>query len=214
MTKVNLETIKPIAENVYKLKSEMTYSLLTGKYRDYKRASKSLAQIATQDFELVKNTPGMRIQISNPITTNAFFKTALVYLKVAKVTLLNKLRIKTSEEKLFAEKLKEEAIRDSFRKSVREQIKSNIRYDIDKKIQPQIDTMAEEKTDYLMRLIPKDIMRALEDDVIAHNGEISDSTRNAAYKEINGLLLDSQKTGLNTKFFNKSFLKSLNIPTK
>lgn len=86
--------IKRVQELTY-LRAEATIAAVTGNYKKFKESSKAFAKTAIEDFEAVKNLPPQK-----PINFPLFSKTGLNMLKV---WLLNKLRIKTPEEKQFAQ---------------------------------------------------------------------------------------------------------------
>lgn len=91
----------PKVAKLWQLTFDTQYNFINGNYRDYVKAHKELAKNAVENFELMNyvNTP---IKINNPISI--FSKTGI---KMMKVLILDKFRIKTPEEKQYAEYCKE-----------------------------------------------------------------------------------------------------------
>lgn len=90
MPKVDLNPM--ITQSVTKLKNDITYSALLGKYKDYVAAKKAYANFGVDNFELCKNTPGANV------TVPFFSKFGM---NMFKVWFLDKFRIKTKNEKQF-----------------------------------------------------------------------------------------------------------------
>lgn len=89
--------------NLWQLRFNMQYSFLNGSYNEYKNAKKAYATAAVKNFKLLKyvNTP-IKVNGSIPIFSK-------VGRNIIKNTLLDKLRIKTADEKNLAKILKAEA---------------------------------------------------------------------------------------------------------
>lgn len=81
-----------ITQNVIKMKNDIAYSALMGKYKDYKNARIAYAKFAVDNFEQCKNSPSPSVKA--PIFSKFGFN-------MLKVWLLDKFRIKTKDEKLF-----------------------------------------------------------------------------------------------------------------
>lgn len=86
--------IKRVNQLAY-FRAESTIAAVTGNYKKFKESAKSFAKTAIEDFEAVKSLPPQK-PISVPLFSKAGFN-------MAKVWFLNKFRIKTPEEKKFAQ---------------------------------------------------------------------------------------------------------------
>lgn len=99
--------ITPVQQRINRLqqlKADTIWSTVTGDYKGFKKAAKEFAKEAVQDFEAAK---AVQVPLYNKVSI--FSKTGL---KMFKIWLLNKLRIKTPEEKLLKKLMKEDALKE------------------------------------------------------------------------------------------------------
>lgn len=198
MPKVNFDFTSPTVKHVSELKNKALLSFNDGNYKEYKQSLIELAKIGVDNFELVKNTPSLKIQRPVNIFSKDFFN-------LMKVFLLNKFRIKTPEEKRYAQIAKEYQAKEEYKQKVRERIYSDLRYEIDKKINPEIDRIVNKKTDKIMGYISSGLLEQLGDNYI--NTKSSEQLINGAVKDIPKSLRDSEKNDLYQNIYNTKFLK-------
>lgn len=82
-----------IAQRIYKLKLDTTTSILMGNYKSAIKASKELAEIGVDNFELTTKVPAP-VKGSLPLFSKFGWNTL-------KFMIINSLRIKTPAEKKF-----------------------------------------------------------------------------------------------------------------
>jgi len=95
---MNIEKVdmsNPIAQKIHELKLENGLSIFAGKYSDAIKAQRELAKIGIDNFELVAKVKAP-IKISVPLLSIYGFRIMLALI-------IDKLRIKTPEEKKFRE---------------------------------------------------------------------------------------------------------------
>lgn len=107
MIKVTPDMTSTVAKRLTKLKSDITLSVLSGNYKDFKTAMKEHAKLAVDNFELSK-------AIKQPSISVPLFSKA--GLRMAKVWVLNLFRIKTPEEKLLKKMCKQEQLKQQAQK--------------------------------------------------------------------------------------------------
>ena len=88
-----------------RLRNDVTVSMLSGRYKEYKKAAKAYATEAIKDFELVKQLPKNKINI--PIFSK-------IGLKTLKIWFLDMFRIKSKEEKILKNLAEDEMIRQKY----------------------------------------------------------------------------------------------------
>lgn len=109
MLKISPDITSPVAKRLTQLKSEMVISSVTGNYKAFKSAIKEHAKLAVDNFELSKN-------LASPSVKAPLF--SKIGLKMAKVWVLNLLRIKTPEEKLLKKMAKQERLKQEAQKYI------------------------------------------------------------------------------------------------
>lgn len=101
MAKVIFDPVtKPIARRLAQLKTDIVISSVLGDYRGFKTAIKEHAKLAVENFEISKSIPIPSMKA--PLFSRAGFN-------MAKVSFLNKFRIKTPAEKQLKQLAKREA---------------------------------------------------------------------------------------------------------
>ena len=86
VTKIGVDTQK-----IAKLKTDIAWSALQGRYKEYKTAVKSLASEGVKDFETVKDIQGMQVKGAIPIFSKAG-------MHILKIKILEAFRVKTLEK--------------------------------------------------------------------------------------------------------------------
>jgi hypothetical protein len=99
MAKVSMDTVQALTNK----RTSMVYSAAKGNYKEFKQASKEYASLAVKNFELLSQVkaPSIKVPLFSAIGWNMF-----------KVYLLNKLRIKTPDEKLLKKLGQEQEIKN------------------------------------------------------------------------------------------------------
>ena len=93
MAKVVFDTSKPIINKLNQLKSDITYNVLLGNYKDYKKSLKEYSKLAVDNFEYVTKTKSPTIK-NAPLFSKIGFN-------IMKIWFLNLFRKKSPEEKLL-----------------------------------------------------------------------------------------------------------------
>lgn len=108
MPKVSLNPM--IRESVIKMKNDVVYSALTGKYKNYKNARKTYAKFAVDNFELCKNIPSPNASV--PIFSKIGFN-------MLKIWFLDLFRPKTKDEKKLKQMAFEEKVKQQINNSMK-----------------------------------------------------------------------------------------------
>lgn len=106
--------VKPVNSNVNQLKqlrNEVFYSVLSGNYKEYKKATKECAKYTLENLDLARAT-------GSPRMTAPLF--SRVGLNIVKIWFLNLFRIKSPEEKALKKLQKEQSIRLKADKYIKE----------------------------------------------------------------------------------------------
>lgn len=102
-----MSKVTPIMQQLSLLKTDVVFSVVKGDFKGYKKASIDYAKLAVNHFDdaVKANSPQIKVPLFSSYG-----------LKMAKIWFLNKLRIKTPEEKAFKKLAKEYKMKQEFSK--------------------------------------------------------------------------------------------------